>query len=101
MESIKKFLEKERKEFELLKEIDKHQKKLNLVECRYITKSFADRNATYQIIGETKNNYILQWILGEDPYPKWGEKVKVSKEKILKILKQRDNSSLNIPSRKF
>lgn len=100
MENLKRLIANELREFAVLEETDEHQRKLGLTDCRYIRKSFADRNATYQIIGETKKNFVLQWVLGEDVYPEWGEKVKISKDKILKILQQRDAVQDFIPSRK-
>jgi hypothetical protein len=87
---FEKFIEEERRVFEEIHEIDQFQKKNNEYDCRYITKSFADRKAFYQIVDETPRKYILKWVLGEDPYPEWGIEVKLFKKDVEKIIKGRD-----------
>lgn len=84
------FHEEEQRLFAELKEYDQHQKNRGEFDCRYITKSFADRKAFYQIVGETPKKYVLQWILGEDPFPDWGIEVKLPKREVEEIIRARD-----------
>ncbi len=88
---FEKFIEEENRIFEELNEIDQFQKSQKVFHCRYIVKPFADRKAYYQIVDETARKYILQWVLGEDPYPEWGYEVKLFKKDVEKIIKRRDN----------
>lgn len=98
---FEKFIEEERRIFKELSEIDKFQKEQGIYYCRYIVKSFADRNAYYQIVDETPRKYILKWVLGEDPYPEWGVEVRLFKNYVRKKIKQRDNFEKIISLRKI
>lgn len=92
--------EEEQRLFEEIKEIDEFQKERGEFYCRYITKSFADRKAFYQICEETPRKYILKWILGEDPYPGWGVEVKLPKKEVQKMIEGRDYFENIIKERK-
>lgn len=97
---FEKFIEEENRIFKELDEIDQFQKSNGKYDCRYITKSFADRKAYYQIVDETPRKYVLQWVLGEDPYPEWGGDVKLFKKNVEKIIKRRDKFENIISLRK-
>ena len=98
---FEKFIEEEKRIFKELDEIDKFQKERGQYDCRYIIKPFADRKAYYQIVDETHRKYILQWVLGEDPYPEWGCEIKLFKTYVQKKIKQRDNFENVISLRKI
>lgn len=98
---FQKFLEEEQKAFQLISEIDEFQKERGEFYCRYITKSFADRKAFYQIVGETPKKYILKWVLGEDPYPDWGAEVRLFKTEVQKMISGRDYFENIIQERKM
>jgi len=87
---FEKFFKEEQRIFTELKEIDEFQKEKGEYDCRYITKGFTDRKAYYQIIGETKLKYNLAWVLGEDPYPGWGNHVRLYKREVQKMIQGRD-----------
>lgn len=88
---IQNFFEEEKRIFVELKEIDEFQKERGEFECRYITKGFTDRIAFYQIVGETPRKYILNWVLGESPYPDWGKEVKLPKRQVQQMILGRDS----------
>lgn len=83
-----------------IKEIDEFQRERGEFDCRYITKSFADSKAFYQIVDETPRKYILKYVLGEYPYPSWGQEVKLSKKEVQKMIVGRDYFDKIIQERK-
>jgi uracil DNA glycosylase len=94
------FIEEEQRLYEELTAVDQHQREKGEYKYRYITKSFADRKAFYQVVEETSRTYILIWVLGEDPYPSWGNEVKLSKKEVQKLIDGRDYFENIIKERK-
>lgn len=97
---LERFFEEEDRVFAELKEIDEFQRERGEFECRFIRKGFADRVAFYQIVGETPRKYILNWVLGESPYPDWGVEVKLPKKKVQQMILGRDSFENRIKERK-
>jgi hypothetical protein len=100
MDYFQRMLLEDKRIFDEINEIDEFQRGRGEFDCRYITKSFADSKAFYQIVGETPRKYILQYVLGEYPYPSWGVEVKLSKKEVQKMIGGRDYFEKIIQERK-